>query len=233
MSTVFIMCRLLQISITICAFFELISMLGFDSLQVLTTMGLGALAIALGWYKDTIENLLVTLLIILEKPFKIGDWILIDKVERTVEHVGLRSTRIRTFYNSYLTIPNAMFITIPVDNMEERPSRRFKTNLNIEYTTTSEEAKTFTEGIEELIRQTPYRRKDYFHILMHNFHEESIEIMLYMLYMFFITPDWATELRERERFILNIMKLAEELKSRNGYSSNRLSEGRKNILSTQ
>ena len=214
--TVFIVCRLLQIILTICAFFELIRVLGFDSLQVLTTMGLGALAIALAG-KDTIENLLGTLLITLEKPFKIGDWILIDKVEGIVEHVGLRSTRIRTFYDSYLTIPNAMFITIPVDNMEERPSRRFKTNLNIEYTTTAEEAKAFTEGIEELIRQTPYTRKDYFHIRMHNFHEESIEIMIYM---FFITPDWATELRERERFILNIMKLAEELKIEFAYVKN-------------
>ncbi len=87
-------------------------------------MGIGALAIALAGNEAT-ENLLGTILITIEKPFTIGDWILINKVEGTVEHVGLRSTRIKTFYDSYLTMPNAKFITTPIDNMEERQARRY------------------------------------------------------------------------------------------------------------
>jgi len=214
--TVFIICRILQIVISVVCFFELIKIFGFNSLQILTTMGIGALAIALAG-KETIENLLGTILITLEKPFKIGDWILINKIEGTVEHVGLRSTRIRTFYDSYLTIPNAKFITTPIDNMEERKSRRFNTTLNIEYTTSPEKAKAFTEGIQEIIMQTPSTKKKDFHIHMHDFHEESIDILIYM---FFNTPDWATELIERERFILNIMKLAIELKIEFAYVKN-------------
>lgn len=171
-------------------------------------MGVGALALALAG-KDTIENLLGTLLILIEKPFKISDWILINNIEGTVEHVGLRSTRIRTFYDSYITIPNAKFITNSVDNMEERKSRRFSTTLNIDYTTTAVEAKAFTDGIEEILIKSPFTDKNSFHIRTHDFHEKSIEILIYM---FFITPDWASELRERERFILDIKKLADELK---------------------
>jgi len=158
--------------------------------------------------KDTVENFFGSIAVIMDRPFDIGDWVVIDEAEGIVEEVGFRSTRIRTFYNSQITMPNSNLVRARVDNYGRRQYRRWKTTLAVQYGTSPEDLLSFTEGVKELIRSHPYTRKDYYQVWCNEFGASSLDVMLYM---FFEVPDWNTELRERERLFLDILRLAEQL----------------------
>lgn len=175
---------------------------------MLASLGLGSLAFAFA-AKDTIENFFGSVAVIIDRPFEVGDWIVIDDgTEGTVEELGFRSTRIRTFYNSQITVPNATLVRATVDNYGRRKYRRWKTHLGVQYDTPPEKLIAFTEGIRELVRTHPYTRKDYYQVWMHQWSASSMDILLYI---FFEVPDWNTELRERERMFIDIVRLADRL----------------------
>jgi MscS family membrane protein len=178
-----------------------------DITSLLAGLGIGGLAFALA-AKDTVENVFGSIAILVDRPFQIGDWVKINDTEGTVEMVGLRSTRIRTFYNSLVTIPNSNLIRATVDNLGMRRYRRVKTMISVTYNTPPEKIDMFCEGIREIIRHHPYTRKDNFHVWLNEFGPSSLDILLYM---FHETPDWATELRERHRLYLDIIRLAHRL----------------------
>ena len=122
--------------------------------------------------------------------------------------MGFRSTRIRTFHNSVITLPNSKLTTASVDNMGRRKYRRFSAKLGVQYDTTPDQIEAFCEGIRELLRQHPYTRKDYFQVYLNEFSDSSLNIFLYC---FFDCSDWSIELRERHRLIVDILRLAKEL----------------------
>lgn len=175
--------------------------------SLLTGVGIGGLALALA-AQDTVRNLFGSFMVILDQPFNVGDWVVIGDVEGTVAEVGFRSTRIRTFYNSIVTLPNANLISASVDNYGAREFRRWSTRLSIAYETPPEKIEAFCEGVRELIRRHPYTRKDFFEVQLNELGEASLEIMVYM---FFVTPDWSTEVRERHRLAVDILRLARDL----------------------
>ena len=158
--------------------------------------------------KDTVENFFGSVAVLLDRPFDLGDWVVIDDTEGMVEQVGFRSTRVRTFYNSLVTIPNANLVRAVVDNYGRRRYRRWKTTLGVQYDTSPDKLLSFTEGIRELVRLHPYTRKDYYEVYCNDFGDSSMNILLYL---FFEVPDWNTELRERERMFLDIVRLADRL----------------------
>lgn len=174
---------------------------------LLAGVGIGGMALALA-SQDAVSNLFGSATVLLDRPFEVGDWIVTSTVEGTVEAVGFRSTRVRTFYNSLVTVPNSNLTTAVVDNMGKRTFRRIKAMLGVEYGTTPAQIDAFCEGIRELIRRHPYTRKDYFHVYLNQFSASSLDILLYC---FIECPDWSIELRERHRLLIDIMKLADEL----------------------
>lgn len=172
---------------------------------LLAGVGLGGLAFALA-AQDTVKNLFGSLTVVVDRPFQVGDWVVIDGgVEGTVEEVGFRSTRVRTFYDSLVTLPNALLLTSKVDNLGSRRYRRWKTMVSITYDTPPDTIEAFCEGIRELIRNHPFTRKDYFQVWMNAFAGSSLDVLLYV---FHEVPDWSTELRERQRLLLDIVRLA-------------------------
>jgi len=180
---------------------------GIEVAGLLAGLGLGGLAFALA-AQDTVSNLFGSVTVLLDRPFQVGDWVVAGDVEGTVEEMGFRSTRIRTFYNSLITLPNSNLIKASVDNLGARSYRRWSTRLGIAYDTPPETVDAFCEGIRELIEFHPYTRKDYYHVYFNEFGAASLEIMLYV---FFVAPDWATELRERHRLAVDILRLAKEM----------------------
>lgn len=176
--------------------------------SLLAGLGLGGLAFALA-AQDLLKNLFGSTMVLLDRPFQVGDWVVIGgDVEGTVEEVGFRSTRIRTFYNSLITLPNSNLISSKVDNLGARRYRRWSTQLSIAYSTPPETIEAFTEGVRELIRRHPYTRKDYFEVYLNSFAAASLDVLLYV---FWETPDWDTELRERHRLMLDVLRLASRL----------------------
>ena len=182
--------------------------LNLPIVPLLGSLGIGSLAFAFA-AKDTIENFFGSVAVILDRPFEVGDWVVFDgKTEGTVEELGFRSTRIRTFYNSQITVPNATLVRATVDNYGRRKYRRWKTHIGVQYDTPPDKLIAFTEGIRELVRTHPYTRKDYFQVWLHQWSASSMDVLLYI---FFEVPDWSTELRERERMFVDIVRLADKL----------------------
>ena len=178
-----------------------------EIMPLLTGLGIGGLAFAFA-AKDTIENLFGSIAVILDRPFEIGDWVEIDNVEGTVEDLGFRSTRIRTFYNSLVTVPNATLVRATVDNYGRRKYRRFSTKVNVTYSTHPDKIEAFCAGIREIVKLHPYTRKDYYHVWLNSFGPHSLDILVYV---FFECPDWSIELREKHRFMLDVVRLADRL----------------------
>lgn len=178
-----------------------------DVTGLLAGFGIGGLAVALA-AKDTLANLFGSLTVLVDRPFQIGDWVQIGSIDGSVEEVGFRSTRIRTFYNSLITVPNNVLTSTAIDNYGARAYRRFKTTLGVEYGTDPEKLEAFCEGIRQLILSQPTTRKDYFHVYFNNFGGSSLDILLYV---FFKVPDWSTELAERHKLLVNILRLGNRM----------------------
>lgn len=182
--------------------------LTLDMKSLLAGLGIGGLAFALA-AKDTVGNLFGSLTVVLDRPFRIGDWVVIDgKVEGMVEEVGLRSCRIRTFYDSLVSIPNGQLTNAAIDNYGQRTYRRLSTQISIQYDTPVELIETFCEGIRQIILKHPHTRKDKFHVYLNNMAASSLDIMLYV---FWKVPTWEQELAERHRLLMDIIKLGRKL----------------------
>jgi MscS family membrane protein len=175
--------------------------------SLLTGLGIGGLAFAFA-AKETLANFFGSLMIFTDRPFQIGDWIVVEGAEGIVEEVGFRSTRIRTFYNSLITVPNATFTDAQIDNYGQREYRRTFTTLNLTYDTTPEQMQAFCEGIRAIIMANRTTRKDYYEVHMSGFGAHSLDVMVYF---FFKVPGWSDELRERHNVYLEIMRLAQQL----------------------
>lgn len=199
--------RTLKIFIAVIGLIFIADNLNIDVTGLVAGLGLGGLAFALA-SKDMVQNLFGSITVLLDRTFTVGDWIKVSDIEGTVEQIGFRSTRIRTFYNSLITLPNSHFITAEVDNMGKRRYRRLSTTFGLAYDTPPESIEAFCEGVRELVRQHPYMRKDYFHIYLNGLGASSLDVLVYV---FWQTPDWSTELRERHRFLLDCLRLAKRL----------------------
>ena len=181
--------------------------LGVNVLSVLAGLGLGGLAFALA-ARDMCANLFGSIMILLDRPFNIGDWVVANNTEGTVEEIGFRSTRIRTFYNSLVTVPNSLLANSNIDNMGKREFRRIKAYIGVTYDTPPSSMESFLEGIKNIIKANPYTRKDYYHVVFNEYGNSCLQIMLYC---FLKVPDWAAELVERQNIFLEIFRLADKL----------------------
>ena len=198
---------ILRLFVVLVAVLLVLDLLGYKPLAVLGVLGIGGIALAFA-AQDTLGNFFGSITVLFDRPFGIGDWIVVGDVEGMVERVGFRSTRVRTFYNSVITIPNSKMVNTQVDNYGVRQYRRAKIMLSITYSTPPEKIDAFCEGIRELIRLHPYTRKDYYHVYFNKFGASSLDILLYL---FFEVPDWSTELRERHRLFVDILRLADRI----------------------
>ncbi|MEX2511682.1 MAG: mechanosensitive ion channel family protein [Cyclobacteriaceae bacterium] len=181
--------------------------LRIDIVPFLTGLSIGGLAFALA-AQDTIKNFFGSIMIFIDKPFQVGDWITSGEVDGTVEEVGFRSTRVRTFRNSLMYIPNGKIADATVDNHGLRKYRRFYTTITIAYDSPPDLIEVFVKGLQEIVIRHPQTRKDYYNIYLNNLSSYSLDIMFYV---FFAVPTWPEELKAREDLILSAIRLASEL----------------------
>ncbi len=194
--------------VTIIAGFLLVAQaFGFAITPLLAGLGVGGLAFGLA-AQDTLKNFFGSVNVVLDRPFQVGDWVIIGQTEGTVESVGLRSSRIRTFYNSQVTIPNSELANARIDNMGRRRYRRTLVNLPLRYGTPPDQLERFCEGIRELIRSHPFTRKDFYQVAVNNLGVSAIEIQVIC---FHECADSIVEARERQRLFLDLLRLADQL----------------------
>ena len=112
--------KTLRVFIVIMAGLMAIQSFGYPITGVLASLGIGGLAFALA-AKDTVSNIFGSLMIIFDRPFLIGDWIKAGDMEGTVEEIGFRSTKIRTFAKTLISVPNNIIANMALDNISRRP----------------------------------------------------------------------------------------------------------------
>jgi MscS family membrane protein len=199
--------RTLEAIIVVGGFIQALRVLDVNITALIAGISIGGLALALA-AQDTLKNLFGSLTIFLDKPFQIGDWISFSGVDGTVEEVGVRSTRVRTFYNSLVYVPNGKLADMVVDNYGLRVYRRFSTKLTIAYGTPTPLISKFVEGLRQIVERHPNTRKDYYHIYLNELGSHSYDILFYV---FFAVPSWAEELRARHEVLMAAIDLAHEL----------------------
>lgn len=199
--------RTLKVFVFVIGLAFVASKLTEDVWKIVAGLSVGGAILALA-FKDSVENVFGTFTVLLDKPFQLGDWITVGGVDGTVEKVGFRSTRVRTFYDSLISVPNRTFITATIDNWGARRYRRIRETLGLTYDTPPEKVEAFCEGVREVIRLHPYTRKDHYHVYLNGFGDSSLNVLLYC---FVETPDWSMELREKHRLFADVLRLAERL----------------------
>ncbi|MEN0062713.1 MAG: mechanosensitive ion channel family protein [Myxococcota bacterium] len=192
--------------LTIVGILILSDTLGFDVWKLAAGVGVGSLAFALA-AQDTVANMFGSLNIFLDRPFQIGEWIKIGDVEGVVEEVGFRSTRVRTFYNSLVTIPNSQITNANVDNLGLRPRRRIKHQLAVTYGTPPDVLEAYATGVRAILAAHPFVQKT-FEVHVYDLADSAIEILVYY---HVVTPGWHEELQTRSQNLLEFIRLAETM----------------------
>jgi MscS family membrane protein len=182
--------------------------LGVQVTALVAFGSVGGVAVALA-SKDTVENLFGSIMVFVDQPFQIGDWIIIDNsIEGVVEEVGFRSTRVRSFKNSLISVPNAKIAHCTVDNFGKREYRRFKTTIGLRYDTPRAKVEEYIHRVRAYLDQNPTIWSDGIYIYFRDLGAHSLDIMVYT---FFQVPDWRAELAAREACLLEFMRIAEEV----------------------
>lgn len=172
---------------------------------LVASLGIGGLAVALA-AQDTLANLLGSFIIYLDKPFKAGDLIETNDVKGTVEHVGFRTTRIRTLEKSLLTVPNKKLIDTALNNITESASRRVRFTLGLTYGSKSEQILSIIDDIKYAIEEHPLTGKDYT-VRFNEFSQSSLDILV--IY-FVLSNEYDTMIAVKEELNVKMMNIVEK-----------------------
>ena len=167
--------------------------------SIITGLGIGGLAVALA-AKESLENLLASFTIFLDKPFVVGDSVKIGNIVGTVERVGFRSTRIRTLEKSLVSMPNKKMVDDVLDNLTNRNIRRVKFNIGLQLENKKENIDKFIAQIKSVVEKHDLTGPD-FYIYFQGFDESNYSI--FMLY-FINTTEKKNNLKKRKKTILEL-----------------------------
>ena len=177
-------------------------------------LGVGGVAIALA-SKESIENLLGSFTIFFDKPFAVGDVITLGGVTGKVEKVGFRSTRIRTFDKSIVTVPNKNVINTELDNLGVRPVRRVKFNIGLTYDTTIEQIKNIVNDIQKLVDDHPMTNEDG-RVRFLSFGASSLDIMV----LYYVnSPEWENLIDTQQKINYSIIEIVNKHNSEFAFPS--------------
>jgi MscS family membrane protein len=219
-STIEAISKLLRVSVSITTFLLILQNLGVSISAVLAFGGIGGIAIGFA-AKDLLANFFGGLIIYLDRPFAVGDWIRSNDrdIEGTVEYIGWRQTRIRTFDKRPLYVPNAVFNSITVENPSRMTNRRIYETFGVRYDDISQvenivqQVKSMLEGRSDIDnRQTLI-------VNLNQFNESSVD---FFVYTFTKTTDWVKFHQIKQQVLLAIAKIVESNQSELAYPTQRL-----------
>ena len=201
----------LKILIFILGLAAVLELWGIKIGPIIAGLGLFGVAVALG-AQDLFKNLISGILVLVEKRFKIGDWILVeDIIEGIVEKIGFRSTVIRKFDKSIAIIPNFQFAENAVINISQTTNWIISWTINLQYDTTVEQLKSIRNQIEDYIKKhEDYKPELGYAVRIDKFAESSIDLYVRC---FTQTDDWDEWLAVKERLAIQIKQIVESNKA--------------------
>ncbi|MEA3383062.1 MAG: mechanosensitive ion channel family protein [Campylobacterota bacterium] len=192
--------------IIIIGFIAVLQEWGYNVSGFLASLGLVGMAFALA-AKDTAANLFGSLVIFTDKPFKVGDWIMTPQVEGTIETIGIRSTKVRTFAQALVTVPNATLANSAILNWSEMGKRRIKMNVGLTYQTKGKVVEKIVKEIKEMLINHPDIHQETMHVYFNSFGASSLDVFCYY---FTKTTHWGEFMRVQEDTYLKIMQIVEQ-----------------------
>jgi MscS family membrane protein len=182
--------------------------LGFELTSLLAGLGISGLAFALA-AKDSISNFFGAITVLLDRPFKVGDWVVIGSSEGEVIEINLRTTLVRTSVDTIITIPNANLVSIPVENWGKRRWRRWQSMVHLDINSDPKKVEVFCQGSLELIQNHDATTKeDSSWCSINTISAQSIDIELNL---YWNVDSSLAERNARESLIIDLMELAKEL----------------------
>ncbi len=180
---------------------------GINVTALVASLGLGGLAFALA-AKDTASNMFGSFALLADKSIRIGEWIKVGGVEGTVEDIGMRTTKIRSFEKSLITVPNQIVSNSPIENFSRRGVRRIKMHIGLTYGTSRDQVDAVVKEIRDMLHNhEKISKKDTLLVNFDSFGDSSLNIFIYA---FTNTSNWERYLNIREDIHLKIMKIVED-----------------------
>ncbi|MGE5544124.1 MAG: mechanosensitive ion channel family protein [Bacillota bacterium] len=198
--------RVLKFVIAAIALSVILQEWDYDINGFIAGLGLGGLAFALA-AQQTLANVFGGIVIITDKPFSIGDWILTPSVEGIVEDINFRSTKIRTFAQALVTVPNSTLANEPITNWSRMDKRRITFTLGLTYGTPKDKIEKCIKDIREMLENHPEIHPETIVVNLDSYGDSSLNILLYF---FTRTTIWQEFLRVKEDVNLKIMSILED-----------------------
>lgn len=180
---------------------------GINVTALVASLGLGGLAFALA-AKDTASNMFGSFALLADKSIRIGEWIKVGGVEGTVEDIGMRTTKIRSFEKSLITVPNQIVANSPIENFSRRGVRRIKMQIGLTYSTSGEQVNNIVKEIRTMLHT--HEKVSQKETLLVNFESFGDSALNIFIYTFTNTSNWERYLNIREDIHLKIMKIVED-----------------------
>ncbi|RSL30448.1 mechanosensitive ion channel family protein [Salibacterium salarium] len=178
----------------------------YDINGLIAGLGIGGLAVALA-AQETLSNFLGGVIIVTERPFKKGDWIETPTVEGLVEDITFRSTEVRTFADSLVTVPNKTLANEAITNWSEMHVRRISFTVGIEYATPPDKIEKVVKRIEDLLHNHEDVDKEMILVKFSELSDSSYDIFLYF---FTKTTAWVEWYEIKQQMNLNVIRILEE-----------------------
>jgi MscS family membrane protein len=180
---------------------------GYPVSGILAGMGIGGLAMALA-AQDSISGIFASVVIFLDKPFMVEDFVEINGITGTVEEIGIRSTRIRTVEKTLVTLPNKEIMDSNINNYSKRPMRRTVTTVGVTYDTTPQKMKELLKQLRQMMTDDNDVDNQNVYVNFTGFGDSSLDIE--MKY-FILTVEYQKWLDKRENINLKIMQIVYDL----------------------
>ena len=199
--------KALKAAIAVIGFVWGVQLLGYSVSGLIAGLGIGGLAVALA-LQDTLGNFFGSIVIFIDRPFVVGDWVKIGDAEGVVEEIGFRSTRIRTWPATLVTIPNKTVAAATIDNWSRMPKRRVSQTVRLPLDTTPEKLTQAVDAIREIVQSDEGVHEGFKLVCFTDFGESSLDILLYY---FTAATAWADHLAVRSRINLAILRRLDAL----------------------
>lgn len=212
--------KLLRASVIITAVLVVLQSLGYSISGVLAFGGIGGIAVGFA-AKDLLANFFGGLMIYLDRPFAVGDWVRSpdQEIEGTVEYIGWRQTRIRTFDKRPLYVPNSTFANISVENPSRMTNRRIYETIGIRYDDAAQ-VKQVVDAVRQMLQQHP--DIDTSQTLIVNLNAFAPSSLDFFIYCFTKTTNWVEFHHIKEDVMLRIIDLVEQHRAEMAYPTQTL-----------
>jgi len=199
--------RIFKIVVIAVGIMSLLQVWNINVSGFVASLGLGGLAFALA-AKDAAANIFGSIAIIADKAISVGEWIEVDGVEGTVIDLGMRTTKIRSFENAIITMPNQIIANSKIVNYSRRKERRIKERIGLTYDTSNEQMTKILSEIKSMLKANAGVAQNSTMIV--NFERFDDSSLTIFLYFFANTANWQEYLNIKEELNLNIIKIVED-----------------------